>query len=776
MAVIDYYDYLESGFKIFPLYNIISGGLCECGDENCCAVGKHPRFANWQLGIHWTEEQLDFMQDIGQFDTGYGVLCDGYLIVDVDPRNGGTESLKQLEIDLNINLAELSGFVVKTGGNGLHIYFKRDKEKQLVTGIKQYKGIDFKTSGFVVGCGSTHKSTLEYEAIKGSPSNISDAPVELVKILERKQYSAQFKLDKDKAEPELINELLSYLPASCCDDYENWVSIGMAIHDATDGAGFELWDAWSKQSAKYNPDVMDIKWHSFGKSNQPVTIGTLKKLAADNGWVEPVTFYEDVDIEDKAVSPIQTFDLLDTSWVNLKKPMGLVGDISAHIISSARYKRENLAVGAALQIVSNCCGMQYGLNTTPKTGGRLAGINLYTFGVAATGTGKDHIVNSIERYMSVVGGIPGVYKKIKSAQEITRNAVNGRLNCYVIDELGLKLASWTNSKNASYQTEIIEVLLEGYSKAFGTWAIDGDTRKTIIEESKKVIAALNKKKEEGIDEFSAEDEERKLYHKELIHDLITSGLKNRFFSIFGVTTPETFDHIMTRQQVESGFIGRSIVLEDKSTIEKENYEAAPLEIPDRVKTKLMQVALGGCSDTLYSHAVGTTQWKHEPIEITWGENAFESYKQVGDYFYQWKIKESERADGGLEGLLSRGAFACAKVAATLALGDGKIIEVRHVQWAFELIKRDAEKKLELVRADVASKVNNASGELIAKLKSKMDTEKGFTAAFLRNRLPKFTSDNVEQALEWLKGQGEIEEREEVSGNGKKTIKYYLVEQ
>ena len=86
------YDYLEAGFRIFPLWEITPQGTCGCGDPDCAAIGKHPRIQNWQQVPHWSDEQIETMDEMGQFDTGFGVCVDDHLVIDIDKRNGGFES------------------------------------------------------------------------------------------------------------------------------------------------------------------------------------------------------------------------------------------------------------------------------------------------------------------------------------------------------------------------------------------------------------------------------------------------------------------------------------------------------------------------------------------------------------------------------------------------------------------------------------------------------------------------------------------------------------
>ena len=52
--------------------------------------------SNWQNVPNWSDDQIECFDALGHFNTGFGVLCKGWLIIDVDARNGGVLSFKQL--------------------------------------------------------------------------------------------------------------------------------------------------------------------------------------------------------------------------------------------------------------------------------------------------------------------------------------------------------------------------------------------------------------------------------------------------------------------------------------------------------------------------------------------------------------------------------------------------------------------------------------------------------------------------------------------------------
>ena len=114
-----YNQFLEAGYPIFGLHGIREDGSCGCENPRCEAAGKHPILKQWQHSPLWSDDQLEVMHETGQLATGYGVLCNGLIVIDMDPRNGGNKSITKLA-----HITEQCQFIVATGGGGKHFYFK----------------------------------------------------------------------------------------------------------------------------------------------------------------------------------------------------------------------------------------------------------------------------------------------------------------------------------------------------------------------------------------------------------------------------------------------------------------------------------------------------------------------------------------------------------------------------------------------------------------------------------------------------------------------------
>lgn len=89
-----------------------------------------------------------------------------------------------------------------------------------------------------------------------------------------------------------ITGALKYIKPDC--SRKDWITVGMGLHshgaqcDQIDQA-FTVWDTWSAKGAKYpGQRAMAQQWHSFHDDKETaVTIGSLFKLARDEGWTRP---------------------------------------------------------------------------------------------------------------------------------------------------------------------------------------------------------------------------------------------------------------------------------------------------------------------------------------------------------------------------------------------------------------------------------------------------------------------------------------------------------
>lgn len=789
--VVDYTDYLEAGWHIFPLHAIIDG-KCGCGNPECPpkSLGKHPILHGWQHVTTWDEDQLDYMtgeDSIGernQFLDGFGVNLLGLhiLVVDVDVRNGGLEGLKKLNHTLGYDIEEKAAFVVNTGsGDGSrHIYMyvpDAYRGKSLAQTLSsQFEGIDFKSTGFVVGCGSNHASGEHYWAKKGTPADVIDAPVELMELIVQKEklrstFSGTF---AEYSFAELRDIVLAIQNKGR--DYEKWIRIGMGVHHATDGSaeGYDLWCEWSAKSDAHDPDGMDYKWHSFGKSRQSqVTIATLKMWAEEDGYVVPVTFDAGDQFEDVVIDVPETVNGVTSkvamSACNLKQPPGLAGDIVAWINSRSMYPRENLAVAAALMAISNAAGLRY------RVGGYNTSLNLIVFGVADSGSGKGAILSAMQELDRAAGVQDAVHGGIKSEQELIRNQLRNQAAIYKVDEAGSFLNKISNSKKSgrtAYLEHVVGVIMSLFSNANDYYNITGDLKEELREGIEKERARITKRMDDGVAglEHILDDLTKEL-------EDIREGIKEPYMSFFGLSEPSSFNEAVNGDVwlTIGGLIGRSLVFTETNGVphRKKLGEFGSFELPMNISMQLAALYWGGKSGE-----ESTRVKRHgDIVQIPMTDKAKEAEEEIYEYWHKQGVLEQDMGTG-MQTLTIRATELTLKVAGILGVAGGQIT-VEHMQWAHALVHRITHEKMSRAKAATGAEskeTQDRSDGLIEAVKSVLIQKDAFTVGVIANRFRRdYTKKQVQECLDWMVSQGMAKLETKVSANNRKFDYYSAVD-
>lgn len=157
-------DYVERGFKVFPVHSIVDGACtCKLGAK-CESPGKHPANRNGCKGAAASVDGFPEGANIG-IATG-----DGFFVLDIDPRHHGDETLAQLEREHGP--LPVTPEVV-TGGGGRHLYFRGALPS---SAGRIGPGVDVRgEGGYVVAPPSLHASGRRYEWDLSAP--IDDVPI-----------------------------------------------------------------------------------------------------------------------------------------------------------------------------------------------------------------------------------------------------------------------------------------------------------------------------------------------------------------------------------------------------------------------------------------------------------------------------------------------------------------------------------------------------------------------------------------------------------------------
>jgi polyhydroxyalkanoate synthesis regulator phasin len=754
------WDYWEEGFKVFGLHGADDEGLCKCGNPECKAPFKHPVISNWQNVPDWSEEQMQTFEQMGHFDTGFGVICTGWLIIDVDARNGGVESFRKLIAD--IPEAGEAAFVVNTGsGNGSqHHYFRLIESVALLQQHIKYPGIDFKASGYVVGCGSMHSSGLPYEVERGAPGKIKPAPDSLLSLLRKPDhYRVQF----EGADMDITDEYLEKIVHSISNDgrdYEKFIRVGMGIHHASGGTREDLWHAWSEKADCYDPAGMDKKWHSFGKGSSLATFGTLMHYAHESGYCDDVTFvYDGPDLDD--ADPLNTFD------IDLKRPPGFAGELTDWINGQCLYPRENLAVAAALCAISGLAGMRFYDETDDIAP------NIIAFCVAGSGTGKEAVQQAYLKIMKAAMIQAAVHGGFKSEQELMRNLVRHQAAFYAVDEFGLTLRKLENAGKrggAAYLEGIVALIMSVFSKANGYLPITGDLKEQIkadmVKELSKATNALENLPQDSESKGKAEQLEKTIERIKSELAKIDDGLDSPFLTVLGYTTPITFNDLMGFEQATNGFMARAMIFDDLETNpqRKKGFKKTPMSTT--LAAKIQNLYAPGTYDMQQS-ARDRVEFTGERTGIKTTPEGVDLLDQVYDHFYQ--LAEQHKNSTGMEAIPRRGYELTAKASMVLALPEG-IRTADHVRWAFALASRDVDRKIKLAYS--SDKGENVDG-LAARVLSLVSDEHGETLGVICNRLRSTPKAQVKTLLDQMVERGLLRIEESVHPKTKKQVLRYF---
>jgi len=161
--------YAGFGWRVIPLHTPLLDGGCTCGRTNCPAAGKHPRIAAWQRDASTDPEQIETWWKQWP-EANVGLLMGqeaGLIAIDVDPRNGGTETLYKLTNEYEPLPATVTAL---TGGGGIHYLFAAPDRpvKKNNNGDTLGPGVDLQGEGsLIVVAPSRHKSGGAYTWASG---------------------------------------------------------------------------------------------------------------------------------------------------------------------------------------------------------------------------------------------------------------------------------------------------------------------------------------------------------------------------------------------------------------------------------------------------------------------------------------------------------------------------------------------------------------------------------------------------------------------------------
>jgi len=646
--------YLERGWAVLPLHRVDQDCLCSCSSPKCQSAGKHP------LLPHGLKDASRDISDVRVWwnrwpHANVGVVtghASGFWVLDIDPRNGGDDSLADLILEHGGLPPTLTAL---TGGGGRHFLFAMP-EGPLNCG-KLTEGIDIKgDGGYIVTSPSNHASGGVYRW-QDPDAEILPAPDWLMNM--PKQVASPLKSlgpEAKELNPQKVEEIRSALLVIPADDRDEWLYIGMALHSAIpeigDASAFSLWSEWSKKSGKYDPADQGRVWSSFDDGGG-VSLSTLFAIAKKYGFNPSAVMAPPVS-DLKQISEVELVDLEEQGVVEmpdlLLHPHGVLHEIVDWIDSTSIRPQRPFAVASALTLLGTVLGRKYATESGLRT-------NLYMISVGPTGCGKNHARTATKRILSAAGlseRLGG--EELASGQAIMSRVGLSPVVLFQLDEFGLLMSAIQNPNAGSHLVSILSNLMKLFSSA-------GDT----------YIGT----------EYADQEKRPRL---EVICPCV---------SVYGTTTPETFYKSLGSSHVVSGYLNRLLVVEtsiNRPKRQKPISSDVPEPILQWIAKATKAVGSGGNLEGLDPTSPVTV-----PMS-TGAEDLFDSFDAEID-----RAMDKDRGTG-LDALHNRAWEHGAKLALILALSRDlvrPVITVQDAEWAITFVKWSLSRLIHEVESRVA---------------------------------------------------------------------------
>lgn len=213
----------------------------------------------------------------------------GIVVLDLDKKNG-KDGVNALERATKKEEWRETVPTVLTPSGGLHLYFQAPDRKLKSTTDKLGPGIDTRGDGGYIILPPSRSAqgpyTLQHEApLPAIPQHLEQALLEAGVIVDP-QASPPPSIGKGSIQDLDVATALVFLNPDC--SYNEWLHIGMALHDHDPEGGLTRWEEWSARGKKHKPAETAEKWKSFGHLStgaRKITIRTLFAFARKYGWV-----------------------------------------------------------------------------------------------------------------------------------------------------------------------------------------------------------------------------------------------------------------------------------------------------------------------------------------------------------------------------------------------------------------------------------------------------------------------------------------------------------
>ena len=361
--------YRRLGWQVLPTWSVDAHGQCRCGrpnDEKGHKPGKHPQHHLAPNGHHDATLDEDTIREWWATDPDAGIginlSASGLLALDIDPKNGGWETLASIEAEHGVLHSDC---VAVTQGAGEHRVFRADPALSFPG--KLGPGLDLKHHGYIcvaptLGPSGEYKWAAGHSPLSKTKPAI---PSELPTLIASKgraptSYSLTERGGVPVATAQTFDDLRSALKYVDADDYEAWVNVGMVLKPYGEN-GYKVWTEWSERSDKFDAAAQRKKWDRDLDQPHSITYRSIFRAALDAGWPgnkapAATPEHKPGERDDYELHPI-TLDELNAARLNPRVilPFMLYADVRTRISAGgtgkttvALYEAITLALGREL--------------------------------------------------------------------------------------------------------------------------------------------------------------------------------------------------------------------------------------------------------------------------------------------------------------------------------------------------------------------------------------------------------------------------------------------
>lgn len=310
---------------------------------------------------------------------------------------------------------------------------------------------------------------------------------------------------------------------------------------------------------------------------------------------------------------------------------GVVGDIVDYVTATARRPNRVLALCTAVTVIGTLIGRRVASPTRSAT-------HLYVVGVAPTGNGKQHILNSAGRLLRAAGASDHIGPSKFFSQSAMVDMLEYKpLALCPQDEIGVFLKAITSRRASSHEAATSSILRNAWGLNFEplytpAWA----TRRT-------------------------------------------SQINCPAISILGVSTPDEFYSALQGDSINNGFLNRFLVLQSNVRV----MDTTPIDpaVPDRLREALKALYIWSGPQSLLQ--INDPKIAYPPDILPWANDAAYAVYEDLSKTVDRKIDEQPI----FEPYIAR----CGEIAVRLATiraagrwGPGAAVDASDMNWAGEL--------------------------------------------------------------------------------------------